>query len=376
MPKISNRTRNQSRLRSSEETLERQKKCEQALRKRAEPTFWNKWAEPMACGFIGFLFVSMIYYSWTGDRRKPKDVQVNDETRIEFVNNQKFGFQLGHVEFFEGRNLQDVMDMTNNLFAQDKKVAKCVYSDLEQEAGRAEQFNFYQRFPNCRSANTVSSGVSLGYAEAVSFVIEERDCARSNGNSRFAPSAAHLSACDRGNMGDKGGSMKETLEFLKKEGGVDSECYAKEVSGSECPPLKDLEALCPRKKIENLCMVNSIETIKQEIATHGPVLAVIPAYMNLLTYKSGILKLEEHSRKVTGHLAVKIVGWEVRGEGEEVWVVDMMFGPDHGENGLAYIGMVHNEEFGDYGLGVRLLPEEDEGSEDKQSDQKEEQAQE
>ena len=157
--------------------------------------------------------------------------------------------------------------------------------------------------------------------------------------------------------------MKETLDFLKNDGGVDSECYSKEVSGDDCPSLKDLEALCPKKKIEGSCMVNSIENIKREIVNYGPVLAVIPAYLNLLTYKTGVLKLEENSRKVAGHMAVKIVGWEKR-EDEEVWVVDLMFGPDHGENGLVYIGMHHNEEFGDYGFGLRLLNEDngDEGN--------------
>ena len=359
MPKMSNRVRNQKNRKQNEETLERQRKCEKALRKRGEPTFWNKWAEPIACGFIGFLFVSMIYYSWTGDKRKPKDIRVNDDTRINFVNNQDFGFTLGHVEFFEGRTLQDVQDMSNNLFSQDKKIGKCVFSDEQIEAAKVEQYNFYKRFPNCRSENTVSFGMSLGYAESVTFAIEERDCARSNGNSRFTPSASHLSACDRNNMGEKGGSMKETLEFLQKEGGVDSECYAKEVSGDECPLAKDLEALCPRKKIESSCTVNSKESIKQEIMSHGPVVTVIPAYLNLLTYKSGLLKLEERSRKVAGHLAAKIVGWEVRGDNEEVWVVDMMLGPDHGENGLVYIGMEHDEEFGEYGLGLRLLEEEE-----------------
>lgn len=308
----------------------------------------------MACGVIGFIFVSMIYYSWTGDRRKLSDIRVNDDTRINFMNNQDLGFTLGHVEFFEGRSLQDVQDMTNNLFSQDKKVGKCSYSEEEVKVADVDRYNFYQRFPNCKSENTVSFGVSLGYAEAVSFVVEERDCAKSKGNSRFAPSPNHLSACDRNNMGSKGGSMKETLDFLKNEGGVDSECYSKEVSGDECPSFKDLEALCPRKQIQSSCMVHSIETFKQEIANHGPVLAVIPAYLNLLTYKSGVLKLEEHSRKVAGHMAVKIVGWETRAE-EEVWVVDLMFGNDHGENGLVYIGMHHNEEFGDYGFGLRLL---------------------
>lgn len=357
MPKMSNRVRNKNKQKPSDAAQERREKCEHARRKRGEPKFWNKWAEPIACGFIGFLFVSMVYYSWTGNKRKLSDIRVNDDTRINFMNNQDLGFVLGHVEYFEGRSLEDVQNMTNNLFSQDKKVAKCSYTDEQAKAAKLDQYNFYQRFPNCRSENTVSFGASLGYVESVSFVVEERDCAQSKGNSRFAPSAAHLSACDRNNMGDKGGSIKEALEFLKDKGGVDSECYSKEVSGSECPLAKDLDALCPRKKIENLCMVNTIEDIKNEIQTYGPVLAVIPAYLNLLTYKSGILKLEEHSRKVKGHLAAKIVGWEVRGEGEEVWIVDLMFGADHGENGLVYIGMHHEEEFGDYGFGLRLLTE-------------------
>lgn len=355
MPKVSNRIRNQQNRRQNDKTIERQRNCEKALRKRAEPTLWNKWAEPVACGFIGFLFVSMIYYSWTDNGMKLSEIRVNDDTRINFMNNQDLGFTLGHVEFFEGRSLEDVQGMTNNLFSQDKKVGKCSYNSDQAAAARVEEYNFYKTYPNCRSENTVSFGVSLGYAEAVSFVIEERDCAKSAGSSRFAPSSSHLAACDRNNMGEKGGSIKESLDFLIKEGGVDSECYSKEISGTECPLLKDLNALCSRQKIEGTCLVDSIELIKQEIANYGPVLAVIPGYLNLLTYKSGVLKLEERSRKVVGHMAVKIVGWEKRGEGEDVWVVDLMFGSDHGENGLVYIGMHHEEEFGDYGLGVRLL---------------------
>ena len=364
MPKVSNRIRNQSKRRSNDVNVERQRNCEKALRKRAEPTFWNKWAEPIACGFIGFLFVSMIYYSWTDRGMKLSEIRVNDDTRINFMNNQDLGFTLGHVEFFEGRSLEDVMGMTNNLFSQDKKVGKCVYTQEQQTLAKTQKYNFYEKYPNCRSDNQVSFGVSLGYAEAVSFVVEERDCARSNGNSRFAPSSNHLSACDKNNMGEKGGSMKESLDFLVNQGGVDSECYSKEISGKDCPLAKDLNALCSRRKIEGSCLVSSISSIKEEIANYGPVLAVIPAYLNLLTYKSGILKLEEHSRKVAGHMAVKIVGWEQRGEGEEVWIVDLMFGPEHGENGLVYIGMHHEEEFGDYGLGIRLLSEDNQTQEE------------
>ena len=351
MPKKSGKARNEKEL--TDEAMMRKSKCEQALRKNAEPKFWDKWGEPIACGFIGFLFMSMIYYSWTSDRRKLADISVNDEVRINFINNQDLGFTLAHNGFFEGRNLKEVQELSNNLLAQDKKFGKCTFSSEESKVVLEESYNFYDRFPDCRSKSQISFGVSLGYAEAVSAVYEERNCARSSGGSHFSPSVNYMKSCDKNNMGAKGGSLKETLQFLKENGSVDSECFDKlDLGNEECATAKDLDG-CDKKSLKDYCMLDGVSTIKREIALNGPVLGVIPAYLNFLTFKSGLLVIEENSRKVTGHLSVKIVGWK-NFESGEAWIVDPLFGNEYGDNGYAYVSMDHNEEFGTVGLAMRF----------------------
>lgn len=353
MGKQTNRERN--RLSQNDQTAKRIERAEKALKKQAEPKFWDKWGEPMACGLIGFLFVSLIYYSWTGNKMNLSEVRVNDETRINFINTRAPGFILGQNDFFEGRTLQEVQDMSNNLLAQDRKLGKCAWTTAENVELESE-YNFHKRFPNCRSKIQASFGVSLGYVELVSAVFEERECVESSGSSQFVPSVLHMVACDRKNMGEKGGAVKESLEFIRDEGVTDSSCFSGlDLNMKDCPPAKDLET-CPKKKLQNFCMLGSKEDIKREIQNNGPVLAVIPPYLNFLTFKSGIIKLEENSRKVNGHLAVKIVGWETTSKGEH-WVVDPLFGESYGEDGYAHISMDHHEEFGSFGFGIRLLQE-------------------
>lgn len=337
----------------SAETQERRRKCEQGLRRKAEPKFWDKWGEPILTGFILFLFCSLMYSSWFGGGKKLSAIDVNDEVRIEFINNMDLGFSLDANPFFEGRNLQNAQDMANNLLSQDKKVGKC---NLEGGEALKEEYNFYKRYPSCRFDKTLTFGESLGYAEVASAVYEERECAGSQGTSSFVPSVSYITRCDKKNLGKKGGAVKELLHFMKETGTIDGTCMDQlELGGDACPKSTEVNE-CARKKIKEYCMLDKREMIQQEIMTNGPVISVIPGSLNFLTYKRGVLRLDENSKKVGGNFVVKLVGWQKKKD-IMVWVVDPMFGTGYGDNGLVYVSMENEEEFGEVALSMRLFEE-------------------
>ena len=337
----------------SAETEERRRKCEKGLRRKAEPKFWDKWGEPILTGFILFLFCSLMYSSWFGGGKKLSAIEVNDEVRIEYINNMDLGFTLDANPFFEGRNLQNAQDMANNLLSQDKKVGKC---GLEGAESVREEYNFYKRYPSCRFDKTLTFGESLGYAEVTSAVYEERECAGSQGTSSFVPSVSYMARCDKKNLGKKGGAVKELLHFMKETGTVDGTCMDQlELEGDACPKSSEV-SLCARKKIKEYCMLDKREMIQQEIMTNGPVVTVIPGSLNFLTYKRGVLRLDENSKKVGGNFVVKLVGWQKRKD-INVWVVDPMFGTGYGDGGLVYVAMENEEEFGEVALSMRLIEE-------------------
>ena len=338
----------------SEDAQERRRRCEKGLRRKAEPKFWDKWTEPILTGGILFLFCALMYSSWFGGGKKLSAIEVNDEIRIEYINNIDLGFQLDANPFFEGRNLQNAQDMANNLLSQDRKMGRCK-TDSEQEI-KAE-YNFYKRYPSCRSEKMLSFGDSLGYVEVTSSVYEERDCARSQNSGSFVPSSTYMAQCDKKNLGKRGGAVKELLHFMKEQGSVDASCYDQlDLPADKCPPAKDIED-CPIKKIQDYCMVSKAEAIKGEIMKNGPVITVIPGSLNFLTYKRGVLKLDENSKKVGGNFVVKLVGWQKKKD-SKVWVVDPMFGKGFGENGLVYVAMENEEEFGETALSLSLIDEE------------------
>ena len=327
--------------------------CQKGLFKQSEPKFWDKWGEPIACGFIGFIFVTLIYHSWTGGKVDLGKIKVNDQTRIDYFNNNDFGFKLDHNSFFEGKTLKEVEEISNNLLAQDRKVGQCVWSPEDKTKELPEEYNFHQRHPKCKSSQQISFEGSQGYLESVSSLIEELECVNSDSSVEHYPSVTYIKLCDRNNMGEKGGAIKETLEFIKENGVVDTNCYNKlDLPEKNCPLPKDIEG-CPKRTIKEFCMVNSREDIKREIFINGPVLTVIPPYFNLLTYSSGVLSLDDQTRKLSGHLTVKLVGWTKTDKGE-AWLVDPMFGEEFGNDGYAAVSMEHDEEFGTFGFGVRL----------------------
>ncbi len=143
--------------------------------------------------------------------------------------------------------------------------------------------------------------------------------------------------CDKANNGLKGGSIIESLEFLK-DGLVEDYCYTGlNLKNEECPSDQKM-ARCERKKVTGFCLLEGEEDIKKEVFKNGPVIGVIFPYRDLILYKSGIMDLLEKS-KIDGFIVVKIVGWDRDDEGASYWIVESLWGKQWGEDGLGKVYM-------------------------------------
>ena len=100
------------------------------------------------------------------------------------------------------------------------------------------------------------------------------------------------------------------------------------------------------------------ERIKKEIYQNGPVLGLIHAYREFLTYHKGVFNFNA-TPFVNGYQVVKIVGWgkhEVDGETTSFWLVENMWGKDWGQDGLAEVEMGNKDSMIDK-FTVALYPE-------------------
>ena len=89
-------------------------------------------------------------------------------------------------------------------------------------------------------------------------------------------------------------------------------------------------------------MIRSINELKEDILTYGPIETGFYVYDDFMNYKSGIYKRTKGSVLKGGH-AVKIIGWG-KEEDTEYWIVANSWGPEWGENGFFRIA------FGECGI--------------------------
>lgn len=153
-------------------------------------------------------------------------------------------------------------------------------------------------------------------------------------NVRLSPQ--HFLSCQEDAAGNecKGGSIASFLDFAKKKGIVDENCF--NYQGEENVHCPDNLDKCHHYFISDYCVANGVEGIKREILRNGPVIAYIPVYRDFLIYKTGIYTVLEGTSRFQGGHALKVVGWGET-DGKEYWIVENSWGESWGLKGYAHI---------------------------------------
>lgn len=320
-------------------------KAQKSLTKRNEKGFWEKYQDYFAYGALGAIVLFILVSSFTGDRRKLSEIQVNEEDYIGTLNDASKDFSVAKNPFFESASLQTVKEMANNKFSTRKSISRC-NTKLVEDVEVPNDYNFYAEYPQCRTDEVLASKGSTSYAQVPISLFRNRNC-RAGGDTTFVPSLKFLFACDtKHNQKSKGGFIANTLDFMGKHGVISESCW-NEIQGSSeedkdkkkedvCPDAESLKK-CTKEYVEKYCVFETVDEIKKEIKKNGPVASFLLPYRDLLVYKSGVYKQEEHKTKVDGIIFGKIVGWETNDDKTQSWLVDPLFGRDYGIDGLVKI---------------------------------------
>jgi cathepsin B len=183
----------------------------------------------------------------------------------------------------------------------------------------------------------IKENCSSSFAVASASAISDRYCFATKKNVRL--SAQHFLSCQEDALGNEcsGGSIASFLDFAKKKGIVDDQCFEyKGESNVACPEAS--LSKCERHYILDYCVASSIEGIKREILKNGPVIGYIPIYRDFLVYKGGIYNVLEGTSKFQGGHAVKIIGWG-NSDGTDYWIVENSWGESWGIKGYAHVAV-------------------------------------
>ncbi|GIZ03769.1 procathepsin L [Caerostris extrusa] len=156
-----------------------------------------------------------------------------------------------------------------------------------------------------------------------------------------------LDCAEKGNHGCGGGVIDFAFEFIKKQGGIDTEesypYLAKQYPGSLTKVLVNSKEKTVGATLTGYVDVEEENEIAlmQAVATVGPVSVGIHAgSYGFMNYKSGIYDVEDCNSEDLNH-GVLVVGYGSE-KGKDYWIVKNSWGSKWGEDG--YIRMVRNKK--------------------------------
>lgn len=323
---------------------EQRKKIQAKRKKRAQKSFWVRYEDYFGYGLIAFVVLFIMYANFSGDRRSPAKIQVNEDVYIQAQNDDNLLYTLKKNDFFEGTNMKTAQSLFNNLLTTENSQPICDAKPLAN-VKVPKNYNFYTAHPKCRFPTTQRQ-CSSAYAEAPLSVVRNRQCLKKKEDRSL--SLDYLFNCDTPqNKGCKSGFLLNSLEFAKDNGYVDQKCWESlNIKEGQCPTAKQLEG-CQRTELSSYCVLKGRKDIKREIVKNGPVLALIQPYRDFLIMDKGVFTFSGDKTALRGFQVVKIVGfgYENNEENTKYWLVENLWGEGWGENGLAKVEMGHEDSY-------------------------------
>lgn len=166
---------------------------------------------------------------------------------------------------------------------------------------------------------------------------------RFNGSSLVELSEQNLVDCVKKDYGCNGGFMKDALDFVGEENGIDDEkSYPYEARTRKCRFNPDKVAFADQAGA--LLPSGDEEALKKVVATYGPVAVAIDASSIWFQfYRKGVY-YNKHCKNKQDQLdhGVLVVGYGNDPKKGDYWIVKNSWGPGFGEKG--YIRMARNRK--------------------------------
>ncbi|XP_019623336.1 PREDICTED: cathepsin L1-like [Branchiostoma belcheri] len=145
-----------------------------------------------------------------------------------------------------------------------------------------------------------------------------------------------------GNHGCGGGKAKKAIEYIRNNGGIDTEeCYPYTAKDGDCRYNSNCIGAIVTEEPYVFVPSGDEEAMKQAVGTFGPVSVSIDAMPSFHQYGSGVYDDPECKASNPSNHAVLVVGYGTE-DNQDYWLVKNSWGDDWGTEG--YIKMSRNKD--------------------------------
>jgi C1A family cysteine protease len=253
-----------------------------------------------------------------------------------------------HQKLFEGRTYEDfsVWKGENHLFSKEaiellkeEKSKTFLESDeLKIKATLPAEFDWRKVRPECLTPIKNQAFCGSCYSFSVTAALESRLCIASQGKVKVELSQQDIISCDNNNMKCKGDRLDNTWKYLENYGTCTLQCKPYDSANGELPPCRRSckSMLTPYVKYKARAgswrFLTTVDQIKAEVYTNGPVSAGMATFEDFQFYKGDIYI--HTSGRQTDHHAVVILGWGYDARyRSEYWILRNSWGETWGERG-------------------------------------------
>jgi len=240
---------------------------------------------------------------------------------------------------FKGWTVSDFLDLVNT--NEQAPISIADDSGPSPDFAPPESFDGRHKWPKCIHPIRIQGHCGSCWAFGCSGAVSDRFCIAGH-DVLLAPQ--DMVSCDRSGHGCNGGDIEHNYFYFEHTGLLSEHCFPY-VSGQAghvppCPVNK-----CPNSAgqyIKYKCVAGStkritnLDTMKEEISTHGPITTRHDIYEDFNYYKGGIY-YHKAGRLMGGHV-MRVVGWGVEG-GVHYWIIANTFGEGWGEKGYVKFKM-------------------------------------
>jgi len=225
---------------------------------------------------------------------------------------------------------------TNNLLNNKNNFVEALGGDV---AALPLDYIVTNTYNKCGSVIKNQGQCASCYAFAVSEVLEDRICIKTNMQTIVKLSPLFMVSTDTAEFGCKGGYLNSSFNYLNQVGTVTSGCFPYNLQANsdgtitvpKWPGYCNYGSNVKFYKALSYSFFRSSDEMKLEIFNNGPIATGFAVYSDFFSYAGGIYELTPGSSFLGGH-AVKVIGWGNE-NGNEYWIAKNSWSTSWGEYG-------------------------------------------
>lgn len=202
-----------------------------------------------------------------------------------------------------------------------------------------EYFDWRDFYPQCFYAPYNQGDCGSCYSFSATFSLESRMCIKGKGLYSYRLSQQDIISCDNNNNKCFGDTIVNTYKYLENYGTCSYDCKPYVSGNLTIPPCSyscsnRFEPFIRYRALKgSFWASNSIDDIKANLYSYGPLSTFMQTYEDMSLFKSNGVYEHKYGKQTDYH-AIVIIGWgKDKIRNREYWIIRNSWGTDWGDNG-------------------------------------------